>query len=220
MKRLIPVLLMLIFMYVLGYADDETPEVVKKISAVKPKDFLKRFGDSQSVPKKAQFTFFETLKDASMEKFVGLDGEVHSHFRRVSASHPPEQKLPISEKTVLGPPAPTSGGLKPKTAPVELAPPPPTSIAHQLKELSSGKTTRFAVQVSSFREKARAEGLKLRLEKKGYPVFLATVELPGKRGQWHRVLLGRYEERETAEMAAQKAHDEEKLKPIVIRQGD
>ncbi|MEE9258200.1 MAG: SPOR domain-containing protein [Nitrospinaceae bacterium] len=193
---------------------------MKKISPVKPKDFRKRFGDSQSVPEKETFTFFETLSDASMEKFVGLDGEIHSPPTRVSAPHPPEPKDLSDEKTMSRPPAPASEDLKTQTASVEAAPPPSISIVRQLEELSSGKVLRFAVQVSSFRDLARAEALKVRLEKKGYPVFLTTADLPGRGGEWHRVLLGRYGDWETANRAAQKARDEEKLNAVVIRQGN
>ena len=51
-----------------------TPSVVKKVSAVKPKSIVNK---KQALgPVSHQFTFFETLKDKTMTKYVGLHGEM------------------------------------------------------------------------------------------------------------------------------------------------
>ena len=48
--------------------------VSKKVSVVKPKSLINKLEDLK--PVSPQFTFFETLEDKTMTKYVGLHGEV------------------------------------------------------------------------------------------------------------------------------------------------
>jgi len=83
---------------------------------------------------------------------------------------------------------------------------------------SSGTLVSFVVQVSSFRQRQRAEVLRGALEKKGYAAFIGKTELPDNRGTWYRVYIGRYFNRTGAERAASRFYREENRQAMVIRQ--
>lgn len=76
----------------------------------------------------------------------------------------------------------------------------------------------FVVQVSSFRQMQLAEVLRDALGKKGYAAFIGKTVLPGNKGTWYRVNIGRYLDHAGAEMAAAKYYEKENRKAIVIRQ--
>ncbi len=76
----------------------------------------------------------------------------------------------------------------------------------------------YAVQVSSFRKKEQAHALKTKLMKKGYSAFVKRIELPGNKGIWYRVYMGRYIDRSSAKDAAARFEKAEKLPSMVIRQ--
>ncbi len=55
----------------------EQVQVAKKDRAVKPKSFFKKVKDVMPAPvKKYDYTFFETLEDVDLERYVDLDGKV------------------------------------------------------------------------------------------------------------------------------------------------
>lgn len=217
-------------------ARSESPEVVKKAHPVKPENFRERFGNTQKSSEEEPFTFFETLNDTSLEKFVGLDGKIHSKETPAIAatasetkesvsslpavSHTPEPKVSVSPAVGATPAPKTSASSHPQASvgasdsgkPKDTA----KSVRQLLDELSD--VPGFAVQVSSFREIEKAVALKDYLVKKGYPVFLTTARLAEGGGAWHRVMLGRYKDWETANQAAAKARSEEKLNAVVIRE--
>ena len=56
------------------FGEGKKPTVSKKVSAVKPK-FLINKAEALK-PVSHQFTFFETLNDKTMTKYVGLNGEI------------------------------------------------------------------------------------------------------------------------------------------------
>ncbi len=76
----------------------------------------------------------------------------------------------------------------------------------------------FTVQVGAFRTLEGAERLAARLAAKGYPVFVASVDLgPAGQGIWHRVRVGRFESRDAAEATASRLAAAEGLSPRVVR---
>ena len=56
------------------FGEGKKPAVSKKVSVVKPK-FLVNKAEALK-PVSHQFTFFETLSDKTMTKYVGLNGEI------------------------------------------------------------------------------------------------------------------------------------------------
>ena len=76
----------------------------------------------------------------------------------------------------------------------------------------------YVVQVSAFRQWQHAQSLKAALEKKGYAAFIGKVELPGNKGTWYRVYIGRYFNQAGAKMAAARFYREENRQAMVVRQ--
>ena len=109
------------------------PAVSKKVSAVKPK-FLINKAEALK-PVSHQFTFFETLNDKTMTKYVGLHGEI----------------LPVSlpDKPVFLFKKNKNSSLVIERAKSDLKPR-AIKIAQEDKKLSPSKSLRFFVQVSSF----------------------------------------------------------------------
>ncbi len=61
----------------LSSESDEQVQVAKKDRAVKPKSFFRKVKDVMPAPvKQYDYTFFETLKDVDLERYVDLDGKV------------------------------------------------------------------------------------------------------------------------------------------------
>lgn len=166
------------------------PSVVKKVSAVKPKSIVDKTESLK--PVSHQFTFFETLKDETMTKYVGLHGEM------LPTSHPPVRSHnKITEPIKVEP--------KKKVS---------TIVSEEKKPLL---VPRFAVQVSSFRDVKMAKALKMKLEDKGFGAYLTEIELPNHGGKWHRVFLGQYIDEDLARKAAERARQEHKLNAVVVK---
>ena len=164
------------------------PPVSKKVRAVKPKSLVNKLADLK--PVSHQFTFFETLQDKTMTKYVGLNGEIlpvssPSKGKRVLKRdlHSSKQKLEIKD-------------YKKPSRPIE---------------------PYFAVQISSFRNKNRADELKRKLRKKGFDSFLMETELPNHGGKWFRVFLGKYSDEGLAYKDAEHIRQEYKLNAVVVR---
>ena len=168
----------------------ESSSVIKKESAVKPKSIVNK---SEALgPVSHQFTFFETLEDKTMTKYVGLNGEM----------------LPVSlpERTVRS--------HSKIVEPAKLEPNENVKVIEGNKPLM---LPRFAVQVSSFRDVKMASALKMKLQKKGFDAYLMEIELPNDGGKWHRVFLGQYVDEALARKAAERARQEYKLNAAVIK---
>ena len=204
--------------------------VEKKISVVKPKKFYsdRRSFRGLSAYKNENFSFFRVLNDPSMSKMVGLNGNVfkkHQFFpvktRLEKASFNKPFSVPIIRvdknneyKTV-----PTITPIKVKKTISQHKGEPVQSIRAESRRIAGQDFPVFhpyAVQVSSFRQLERANGLKGILAKRGYASFIGKTKLPNNKGTWHRVYIGRYLDRAGAEVAAAKVQREEKLQAMVI----
>ena len=170
----------------------EHPSIIKKVSAVKPKSIVNK--TEALGPVSHQFTFFETLKDKTMTKYVGLHGEM----------------LPVSL------PARSVRSHSKIIEPAKLEPKKniKTIVAEEKK---TSTLPRFAVQVSSFRDVKMASVLKKKLQEKGFDAYLMEIELPDHGGVWHRVFLGQYVDEALARKAAERARQEHKLNAVVIK---
>lgn len=169
---------------------EKKTSIRKKISAVKPKSLINKLEDLK--PISPQFTFFETLKDKTMTKYVGLHGEMLP----VSLPARPVR----SQKKIIEP-----DKLEPK------------KNIKAIEEKKSPVRPRFAVQVGSFRDVKMASVLKVKLQKKGFDAYLMEIELPNHGGKWHRVFLGQYVDEALARKAAERARQEHKLNAVVVK---
>ena len=174
------------------------PTVSKKISAVKPK-FLINKAEALK-PVSHQFTFFETLNDKTMTKYVGLHGEM----------------LPLSS-----PAKPVSLFEEKNTSSVAVEPLKSDLKSKTFKVFQKGKQPsplhRFFVQVSSFRDQKKAGALKTKLQEKGFDSFLIEMELSNHEGKWYRVFLGKYSNKDLASKDAERARKEFRLNAVVVR---
>jgi hypothetical protein len=168
------------------------PPVVKKVSAIKPKSIVNK--TEALSPVSHQFTFFETLKDKTMTKYVGLHGEMLP----VSLSAKPARSL----SKIIEP-----AKLEPKKNIKDI-------VAEEKKR---PMLHRFVVQVSSFRDVKMASILKMKLQKKGFDAYLMKIELPNHGGVWHRVFLGKYTDEALAQESAERARQEYKLNAVVVK---
>ena len=198
MRLLYPAIFILICSSV-AYFNDEllpgffqgNPTVIKKVSAVKPKSIVNK---TQALgPVSHEFTFFETLEDKTLTKYVGLHGEM----------------LPVS---LPGRPVVLSHSKTVEPAKLE-----PNENVKAIEEKKPPMPPRFAVQVSSFRDVKMASALKMKLQKKGFDAYIMGIELPNDGGKWHRVFLGQYVDETLARKAAERARQEYQLNAAVIK---
>ena len=178
--------------------------------AIKPESIRNKV--KEPVSSKPAYTFFETLVDPTMTQYVDLKGRV------IGTAIAPKKIKVVSAKIKV---TPASIALVEKISKLEPAINPKikqtltskTSVIPEIKEF-----TRYAVQVSSFRDEARAGALKVRLQKNGFDAFLMQKELANK--IWYRVFLGRYADGQKAQDAANLIKNKYKLNAVVVRKTD
>ena len=178
----------------------------KKLRAVKPKFIRDKVAKAAS--DKPIYTFFETLNDPTMTRYVGLNGKLLPAV------------LPL-ERTVIVPGKSTATSSIPPVAKTEQSEPlAKPEIKHDRNirtPTEIGGRPRYAVQVSSFRDAGRAGALKMHLQEKGFDAFLMQAELADHAGTWHRVFLGRYADEKKAQEAARMVRSQYKLNAVVVR---
>ena len=186
---------------VLGFFGEwKKSAVSKKISAVKPK-FLINKAEALK-PVSHQFTFFETLNDKTMTKYVGLHGEI------LPVSSPVKPVSLFKEKNISSLMAePAKSDQKSKTV----------YIVQKEKQPSPSTLHGIFVQVSSFRNQNKAGALKTKLQEKGFDSFLIETELSNNKGKWYRVFLGKYSDEELAAKDAERARKELRINAVVVR---
>jgi cell division septation protein DedD len=178
--------------------------------AIKPESIRNKI--KEPVLSKPVYTFFETLSDPTMTQYVDLKGGVigtaitpkkikvvPAKIKVTSASIAPVEKISKLEVAI-----------KPKS---KQNPKSETSVSPEIKT-----PTRYAVQVSSFQDEARAGALKVRLQKNGFDAFLMQKELANE--TWYRVFLGRYADGQKAQDAANLIKNKYKLNAVVVRKTD
>ena len=186
---------------------------MQKISPVKP-DFARNHPVySMQARKKEEFTFFNTLNDPTMEKMVGLKGRPIFSSSSGSETRPDKSVMPAPVKLKQ------HSNIQPKIVQVRSSHsnPPASLPVKQVKRVKrvTAEGGRFTVQISSFRDMNYAEKLASKLEKKGYPAFVRPIKLPN--GQiWYRVNIGKYPDRNSAQLSAMELQMEEALKTMVI----
>jgi hypothetical protein len=227
---------------------EEQVQVAKKDRAVKPKSFFNKVKDVMPAPvKQYDYTFFETLEDVDLERYVDLDGKVKV-MKKTVHSWVDEVGKVIHEPRILlaSYKDPEEGKVKPvssyediinelddlmKEKPKKKSAPPVTQSSKSKRSapsrVSSGSAKRTArpnpslkpymVQVSSFKKLSHARSMESKLQQKGYSAFVKSVEVSKTKGVWYRVFLGKYQTEANARAAAKQAQRLHKLKTIVLK---
>ena len=175
--------------------------------AVKPESVRNKV--KEPVSSKRVYTFFETLGDPTMTQYVDLKGGIKS-------TAPPPKKVKVVPAKIKV--APASIAPVEKIAKLEPAIKPKSKQSPKSEISGSPEikaVTRYAVQVSSFRDEGRAGALKMRLQKNGFDAFLIQIEIANE--DWYRVFLGRYAEEQKAQEAANLVKNKYKLSAVVVR---
>ena len=176
----------------------------KKQIASKPKNFNKTYKSVEPQELiKDEYTFFNTLHDPSMQKFVGLEGIV------------------VKKNEVAGNALMALDINKTNSRDVKLNDP---IVKHNIqpinKNLETGKinnkiTPGFSLQVGSFKKIELAEFLETDLENKGYPVYVESVLINAMGQVWYRVFIGRFSAKTEAEKIGIKVKKLEGLASVI-----
>ena len=176
----------------------------KKQIAFKPKDFNGKYKSLEPQGLiKDEYTFFNTLHDPSMQKFVGLEGVVEKKNEVANG------KLMALDLNKMN-----SQDIKLKDPIVE------NNIESINKKLDTGKKNNkikpgFSVQVGSFQKIELAEILETDLEAKGYPVYVESAFINEKSEVWYRVFVGRFSTKIEAEKIGIKVKEVEGLASVI-----
>jgi cell division protein FtsN len=189
---------------------------------------------SQNLPKKEEFTFFKTLTDKS-EKTVSIDLKP----KRASEESKPEKDQAAAEalkslpgnKTILvetpknktaPPPVRKEKTLDIKIEKNTAAPKQPALKQPQIQakkeplpQTTNAKAPRYALQLSSYPDKATAEHDVKMMKQRGYAAFFVSAEL-GDKGTWYRVRLGSFTNKASAEKLRKELQTKEGMSPIVV----
>lgn len=234
-----------------SFLDSESKEQIqlaKKDRAVKPKSFFSKVKNVIPAPvKQYDYTFFETLEDVDLERYVDLDGKVkvmkktvHSWVDEVGkVIHEPRILLASYKEPGEVSEKPSSSyediinklddlmkeEPKKKSAP-RTAPPssskrssPPRVSSDSVKRTAptSPSLKSYMVQVSSFKKLSHARSMESKLQQKGYSAFVKSVEVSKAKGTWYRVFLGKYQTEANARAAAKQAQRRHNLKTIILK---
>ncbi len=171
--------------------------------------------------KQEEFTFYKTLTDNN-DRTVSIDLKPKPAQEESKPGKP--RAVPESQKAIPAQTAPkedrieikvekeTSLPAKPKQAALKQ----PQRMAMKVPAAAStGVKLRYTVQTASYQERGMAEDEVKRLKKRGYAAFIASLALPGK-GTWHRVRLGSFSNKASAEKLQKALQVKEGISPIVV----
>ena len=177
---------------------------LRKIISSKPENMKDKQALIESgISTPEDFTFFDTLDDPAMKKYLSLNGSIVSlkdeNYYKANDLNPRRNGSPVSKVT-----QPVSGII-------------PISVARKIKgqNQTEPSTQGFVVQVGSFQEFRRADDLKNKLINSDYSVFIASI-LEEEMGQtMHRVYVGTFLKKIDAEKAAVEIQELEKIESLI-----
>ena len=177
---------------------------LQKIISSKPKNMKdKQALVEAGISTPEDFTFFNTLDDPAMKKYLALNGSIVSlkdeNYYKSNDLTPRVNGSPASKVT-----QPVSGNIS-------------ISGAKKIKGLNQTEpsTQGFVVQVGSFQEFQRADDLKNKLIKSDYSVFISSTWVEEKRKALHRVFVGTFLKKIDAEKAAVEIKESEKIESLI-----
>ena len=185
------------------FSDKENISLQKIISS-KPKNMKDRQALVESgISTPEDFTFFDTLDDPAMKKYLALNGSIVSlkdeNYYKSNDLNPKENRSPASKVT------------QPVFANIS------NSGARKLKAQNQTEpsTPGFVLQVGSFQEFQRADDLKNKLTNSDYSVFISSTWVEEKGQSLHRVFVGTFLKKIDAEKAAVGIKELEKIESLI-----
>ncbi|MFQ5717876.1 MAG: SPOR domain-containing protein [Nitrospinales bacterium] len=201
-----------------SFLDKLSPE---KTRAVKPTEPEFSAANSLEKPRSlppVEFTFFETLSDAGLGKYAGLDGTIEGYD--VSAENlewleaewkkgkePPLKNFRRAEEKKIAALEAGNSPRFPNAPKIPHSPPPRKTVA----EKSGGR-----VWAGSFKEFDHAVSLLKKLRKNGRPASISAHVDGDNKEMWYRVYLENYSDRAETLEAVNKARVAEGLTPISV----
>jgi hypothetical protein len=177
---------------------------LQKIISSKPKNIKgKQVLIESEINTFGDFTFFDTLDDPSMKKYIGLNGSIVSLKKE---GHSRSGDLILSAKR-------NSASLT--TLPIPKSSSISTDIDVKNLKNNNSPIRGFALQVGSFQDFKRADILKNKLAKYDYPVFISSTFLKNNERTLHRVFMGTFSRKKDAEKVAIKIKGSEKIEPLI-----
>jgi len=177
---------------------------LQKIISSKPKNMKdKQALVEPGISTPEDFTFFNTLDDPAMKKYLALNGSIVSlkdeNYYKSNDLNPRENGSPASIIT-----QPVSGNIS-------------ISGARKLEgqNQTEPSTPGFVLQVGSFKEFQRADDLKNKLINNNYPVFIASILEKESGKTLHRVYVGTFLKKIDAEKAALGIKESEKIESLI-----
>jgi len=176
----------------------------KKQIASKPKNFNKTYKSVEPQGLiKDEYTFFNTLHDPSMQKFVGLEGIV---VKNNEVSSDKLMALALNKAN--------SRDIK-LNDPIVKNNIQSINKDNQTSEKNKNIIPGFSIQVGSFQKIELAELLEIGLENKGYPVYVESALINEKGQVWYRVFVGRFSTKIEAEKIGIKIEEVEGLASVI-----
>ena len=145
-----------------------------------------------------KLTFFETLVDPLMRKFVGLNGSIILGPQEVANDKTSDF---VSRDKKSSTPQPASMDAKEPLS---------SEAQKQADSLGSG----FVLQVGAFHKVEGANLLKNNLGRKGYPVFVEKARMAGSDKALYRVFVGKFVDKRVAERTAISLKEIENIDPV------
>jgi len=185
------------------FSDKEKISLQKVISS-KPKNMKDRQALVESgISTPEDFTFFDTLDDPAMKKYLSLNGSIVSlkdeNYYKSNDLIPRVNGSPASKVT-----RPVSGNIS-------------ISGARKLtgQKQTEPSTAGFVLQVGSFQEFQRADDLKNKLIDSDYPVFISSTWVEEKGQALYRVFVGTFLKKIDVEKAAVEIKESEKIESLI-----
>ena len=186
------------------FFSDKEKISLQKIISLKPKNMKDKQALVESgISTPEDFTFFDTLDDPTMKKYLALNGSIVSlkdeNYYKSNDLSPRVNGSPASKVTQL-----VSGNIS-------------ISAARKLKAQNQTEpsTPGFVLQVGSFQEFQRADDLKNKLINGDYSVFISSTWVEEKRQSLHRVFVGTFLKKIDAEKAAVGINESEKIESLI-----
>ena len=177
---------------------------LQKIISSKPKNMKDKQALVESgISTPEDFTFFDTLDDPTMKKYLALNGSIVSlkdeNYYKSNDLSPRVNGSPTSKVT-----QPVSGNIS-------------ISGARKLKgqKKTEPRTPGFVLQVAAFQEFERANDPKNKLINVDYSVFISSTWVEEKGQSLHRVFVGTFLKKIDAEKAAVGIKKSEKIESLI-----
>ncbi len=206
---LIPVgLALMIGFFVLGYAVGRYHARIAPVAkdVVPLPEALAR-----DIPKPEDFTFYKTLTEKG-DRTVSID--LKKPQQAGTGQGASAASAPVTQKTAS--PAARTQNVVPATSVHRTTAAPrhsPKRVAVETPSATSG--LRFTLQISSYQDKSMAEGDVRKMKKKGYAAFIVSSDIPN-RGLWHRVRIGSFAKRSSAERLQRELRAKAGVSSIIV----